>query len=528
MGQQANLYGPPGSGKTRKLVGIAESVVYERGAQALGAVTFTRTAAFELKQRLAPIVGAQHHPNLDLVFPHVGTIHSLCYRLIGRPKVITNAMRREWALSVGDREAKFNGPERPEWLDTYDVGMDRLDQSYASATLAILGSARQQMIPLEDAWRRFRGHDQILPPLERVERLAKSYTDYKHEEQVIDFEDMLEMGRDERLRVPFMVVDEAQDNSALLWSVIQSWRRDIDYTWAAGDPWQSIFRFNGADPSLFRNQPGKWQTIDDSHRLTGESADIALEILRRGGYGDDPLLGSWKGVGPGQVTDGTSFHLARTGALVELLADALIEMGTPFSYLSGRKGPLGAEATAGWRAAQELINEGSAQAQAILAFVKGLKKGSLNPPDQKWIEFVAREDPTRRVEMSELPWAGAVELLQKRLPNHGYFSRVVQGYGQGALVMPPAARVGTIHSAKGREADHVYLVRNWGTLPGRAMQDGDQGEVCVAYVGASRHRVGLTLLDPPGVRYGIDYPFPVEGSTRYSMDARGQILTEAL
>src|SRR4030095_5080796 len=102
MGKQANLYGPPGSGKTRRLVGISESVVGERGAPALGAVTFTRTAAAELKQRLAPIVGAQGHPNLDLVFPSVGTIHSLCYRLIGRPKVITNSGKREWAQSVGD------------------------------------------------------------------------------------------------------------------------------------------------------------------------------------------------------------------------------------------------------------------------------------------------------------------------------------------------------------------------------------------------------------------------------------------
>jgi superfamily I DNA/RNA helicase len=81
--------------------------------------------------------------------------------------------------------------------------------------------------------------------------------------------------------------------------------------------------------------------------------------------------------------------------------------------------------------------------------------------------------------------------------------------------------VGTIHSAKGREADHVYLDRNWGLLPGRAMLDGDLGEVCVAYVGISRHRCSLTLVDSPGAR-GINYPFPLEGRTIYHATGRAE------
>jgi len=78
--------------------------------------------------------------------------------------------------------------------------------------------------------------------------------------------------------------------------------------------------------------------------------------------------------------------------------------------------------------------------------------------------------------------------------------------GLGALVMPPRNRVGTIHSAKGREADYVTLCRGWGSLPAQAMLSGDVGETCVAYVGASRHRMQLDMLDVHGE--GVPYPFP--------------------
>jgi len=508
MGQQANLYGPPGSGKTRKLTGIADSVVREQGPAALGAVTFTRTAAAELKTRLAPLVGAEHHPNLSLVFPHVGTIHALCYALIGRPKVITNAQKREWAHSLGDHDARFNGPERVDWLDTYDVGGERSDRSDTSAALHILSIARQQMLPVEAAYHLFAKRGAELPPsLEKVQRLITSYQGYKHEEQVIDFEDMLEEGARERLNVGFLLADEAQDNSALLWHVLRAWGANIPYTVAAGDPWQAIFQFNGGNPALFRNQPGGWTTIDDSHRLTGLSADFALDILKRGGYAEDPLLGTWGGVHDGSARDGSKFYLARTGVLVEELAADLLNEGTPFTYLSGRQGPLGPGPTAAWRAAHELLVEGSAPVQSVLTFVRSLKKGTLEQRDQRWLEVVAAEQPDRRVALEELPWAPSVELLQQRLPNHTYYSRVVQGYGYSALVLPPAVRVGTIHAAKGREADEVYLDRNWGFLPGTAALEGDLGEVCVAYVACSRHRVALHILDKGG-RRGIDYRFP--------------------
>ena len=65
----ANLYGPPGTGKTHALVSLAEHVVRERGPQALAFITYTRAAAREIKQRLAPLVSRSQDPEtVDRLF----------------------------------------------------------------------------------------------------------------------------------------------------------------------------------------------------------------------------------------------------------------------------------------------------------------------------------------------------------------------------------------------------------------------------------------------------------------------------
>jgi superfamily I DNA/RNA helicase len=498
MGQSANLYGPPGAGKTRKLISIAEAVVREHGPQALGAVTFTRSAAAELKSRLAPLVGASPDSQalLDRVFPYVGTIHSLCYRLSGRPKVISNAHKLDWARHAGDQRAHFDGTDTLARLDTFDLG----DQPHSAAewALDLYSAARQRRILPEDMLR-LRPTAEV--SVDTLLRYIASYEGFKREMELVDFDDLLDLGTKEVLPVTYLLVDEAQDNSRMLWSVIDAWRRRIDFTVCAGDPWQALFVFSGGDPALFRSQPGGWTTIGDSHRLSPTSAAYAQRVLKTGGYSDDPLLDQWGGAANGQGVDGLHFWLARTGRLVHDVAQMLEDRGEPYTFLSGRGGPLTATATAPWRAAYEMLDDGSTTASNLHRFVAELPKGLIDPSEQRRIRLLSG-----RVHTEDIDWADHLPRLMRTLPKADYYARIVSRYGLGGLVMPPANRVGTIHSAKGREADFVTLVRSWGSLPAQAMLSGEKSETCVAYVGVSRHRVGLDFLDLP--RSGIDYPFP--------------------
>lgn len=499
MGQIANLYGPPGTGKTHRLMGIAEAVVREHGPASLAFVTFTRAGALEIKRRLAPGVDERR---LSAMFPYVGTIHSICFRLIGGGTVVTNAHKRAWALDAGDRLATFSGADRVDWLDTYDIQDE--PTSDAQWALQILSAARQRGTSIEQACR------VLDPPLgpDRIAEYVASYEAFKRDNDLIDFEDMLVEGGAMPLPVKYLLVDEAQDNSVLLWRTIERWRASIPFTVQAGDPWQAIYIFNGADPYLFRSQPGGWQTIGDSRRLTSDSADYARRVLLAGGVESDPLFETWDGAADGSEREGGSaFYLARTNALVNQIAQQMLLEGTPYAYLNGRRGPLGLESTRAFRAVVELRETGSVDIAGVNAIVKERGKAIFGEPEVKRWAKAARERGDQRIALADLSWGNQLDRLARGLDNYDYLATVVSKYGYGALAFEPKNKIGTIHSAKGREADYVNLVTCWGSRPGEAAASGDVGEACVAYVGTSRHRSELRFHYLPRP-YGIEFPFP--------------------
>src|SRR5215831_14108998 len=90
------IYGPPGTGKTRRLTELAIRAAYLYGPKRVCALTFTRAGAEELRGRIAASLGL--NPPSDewsrrkyyaAHLPWVGTIHSLCYRLIDRQPVVS-------------------------------------------------------------------------------------------------------------------------------------------------------------------------------------------------------------------------------------------------------------------------------------------------------------------------------------------------------------------------------------------------------------------------------------------------------
>lgn len=511
---EIDLYGPPGTGKTTRLTRLALSAVATLGGpERLGAVTYTRTAATELKGRIAQTlgIGVPADPRvarrtLDASIPWVGTIHSLCYKLLGRPPAITAKDLLDFAHSVDPRakmETRVPDVETVEGFEFSDVAA----QGEVERALQLHAMARHRMVTMEQAFRMVAMRSDLnASSPERLMAIASRYEQFKVDIGKIDFEDMLFLGGDVQLPVNVLFCDEVQDNSALLWSVIDRWSHQgsgVTYLVNAGDPWQAIYLFSGASPELFRKREGQWTTIGNSHRLSGSSARYALDLLRYAGYAEDSLLSTWTGVGGEPKENGSQFYLARTNALLRPVRESLEDRGTPYRLLRGI-GPLQMKAAQTFRAwhkegaGSELISYGTAALIADQA-----PSGSFPRGFKATYERMGIEDPEILVPNDDM---GMLRDAIKRIYNYPYYERLLKMHGIPGFILPPRVQVGTIHAAKGREADEVTVVRSWGWLPGRAMLDGHQlEEACVAYVAATRHRSKLTFLD--GFE-GIPYPFP--------------------
>jgi superfamily I DNA/RNA helicase len=504
------IYGPPGTGKTRKLTEIAIKAAGAFGPDRICALTYTRTGAEELRLRIAAALNM--HPPMDTWqqrrffaqrLPWVGTIHSLAYRLLGHQRKVLQAKEiTEFVHSQGGHGAVAY-PDRVEDAEGYQWAEPGRDE--VEAALAVYAGARHRLMEVRQAydvvpW----GMDGPTVSVERCEYIARQYEEFKHYENRIDFEDMLEQGRDMLLPVDVVLADEVQDNSPLLWSVLDSWAAG-KHTFLAGDPYQAIYLFSGAEPRLFIDHPGTLQHLGDSHRLDAPSAEYAQSVLRAAGFADAEWLGTWTGLAQPVMPERPSeFWLARTGRLVQGVRSELEAAGTPFGYLNGG-GPLQTKAADAYRTLLRLQQRGGAPAGAVALLAGQMEKGWVPHTSKAYFDALARDDPDQIVSAEDLAARlGRVETLPSGLKHGLYFERVKARHGMQPFFEPPTTLIGTIHAAKGREADRVHLVDSWGTLPYKALMNGQhEAEACVAYVALTRHKVARSF-EPADE----GYPYP--------------------
>lgn len=481
------------------MIAAFDATVRRIGPERVGYVSFTRTAAEEARQRAAQSLGLRH-TNLKAKLPHVGTIHSLCYRLLGVSTLqMVNRSRLAEFADLFDASAPKSGFEYvPEELDAPYMLVEGKDDLAGMQLLA--STAAHRMISLEEALEVIPQEyvDQIGP--ERLVLLAQQYARWKKERNYLDFDDLLVMGANVELPVSCLIADEVQDNSPLLWHVIDRWSRKIRLVICAGDPFQSIYIFNGADPSLFLRRPGRWVHLDVTHRFGQEGTEYARRVLRTA-FNTDEMQGldAWQGVG-GEARDQTRLCLARTNNLLKFFEAEFQRDGTPYAR-RGRKSPLEKPEADAYRTGLLLQQGEVVPASKLLALAQSGLKSNMRPIKALGDKEVDRTE-------AEVILGRPLAYVMDYLPYADYFERIVRRYGPGGMLEPPKTTLSTIHGAKGREADEVTLLESWGYIPGRALSDPQarRAETCVAYVGSTRHRTKLEVWP-----YGDGIPFLFPG-----------------
>jgi len=344
-----------GAGKTRVLTRRVAFRVASGTATAehVLAITFTRKAAGELRQRLT-----------GLGLPQAvmaGTFHSLA---IGQ-------LRRWWAdrrtpepvllERKGRLLAELAGARRPL------AGV-----SMADLAGAIEWAKARLVSPAAFSAAVATAHREVPADPEAIAALYGRYEDEKRRRRLVDFDDLLERYADaleadaafaaaQRWRWQHVFVDELQDVNPLQCRLLTGLLGENADLFVVGDPNQAIYGWNGSDPAFLTEFPQRWPEaevvrLDDNHRSTPQVVAAAAAVLGRQGSqvrssrpdGPLPQLHSYasdEAEGAGVASGLLSAHgrglawetmavLARTNTQLEVLGKALSRAGVPFRAMA--------------------------------------------------------------------------------------------------------------------------------------------------------------------------------------------------
>ncbi|HWD55252.1 MAG TPA: ATP-dependent helicase [Acidimicrobiales bacterium] len=266
-----------GAGKTRVLTLRVARRVREgtiEGDRTL-VTTFSRKAAEELRTRLW---------SLGVAGVKAGTFHRTALGLLREHRELRN------------RPAPQLMTDRRRLLAEVTNGDARRTRALDSE----IGWAKARLVSpdhYENEARRHRRRSGL-----SAEQVADAYARYETERtrrRLLDFDDLIvacadalagdaEFADSIRWRTRHLFVDEMQDVNPAQFRLLTTMLADEPDLFVVGDPNQSVYGFNGADPTLLGRLPDllrgtKVIRLDENHRCTPQVVAVATAVLQEGG-----------------------------------------------------------------------------------------------------------------------------------------------------------------------------------------------------------------------------------------------------
>jgi len=503
------LFGGPGSGKTTALLDRVEQLQSEGvDVRDILVVSYTRAAAAEIRERLAERLDETPRA----LRGNVCTMHAKAYELLNlsRGDVVSESDKEEFCEEYGiEYEDEYKGSRRRSARST-TIGNKII------ATSQWLQRTRRDVADWYDVPFKWNVEKVRLPPDEDpnsqtgnkytptwpsdddridVPEVIRAWRGYKGEHGIVGFADMLERVKQRSLlpNVDYLVIDEFQDITTLQYDVYEEWKPHMEKILIAGDDDQVVYAWQGADPDLLLDEDVTDDVIlPNSYRLPSRILNVVnreishiekrqekdLEPRKEGGKVEvvtsPSMLDLVRNVTATLEEDeeGTVMLLFRARYQMFQFMDEFIGEGIPFQCLTDQR--MWTDRLTEYVEAVESLADDEpitalqarrlADMLADSAFGTGERDDFFDAIDER--QEAVEEDDLAKIEVEPafvgeyVPFMpdprSAADMLRKVT---NFQERSVGAYVQGDYrgMESDRVRVGTIHSAKGREADHVFV-----------------------------------------------------------------------
>lgn len=372
--------------------------------------------------------------------PHFRTIHSMCFRALGmnRDQMMDSKKYEDFGIKAGYTFGNMGGKRT----------LDEVD--WANMT-------DSQLVAFEQLYRADTRYAQELLE-EKVDALAftrycTEYVKYKDTFGFKDFTDLLEdyikEDKVEPVRVAF--IDEAQDCSPLQWKVLIKAFRNAEYIYIAGDDKQNIFRWAGCESRILTNLKGTQHLLDMSYRV------------------------------PSNILTFVNNHIVIDMQGVVKMEDKTVNEGGKIAYIAG---------------IDDLPEFRFSKSYFFLARNKKFLKLYVQWAEQHCIPYRLLGEPLwSDKEKQQFRDGKTSDWEEKRL------SLARDYYHKGTFYSTPNLDIETIHGVKGDEADVVVLMSDISRLTWKAYIEDPNDEHKVFYVGCTRAKQELYIMEPQTSKY---------------------------
>jgi len=476
--------GPPGTGKTHRLMHYLEAELKMTPPDKIAYIAFSNAAADEAKKRITN----------DKVA--VSTMHA--YGCDGADlNPTTHLLKNEKWKGFKNFSSICSDLSFESYIN--ESGYPQ----YKNSHMKIIEYARNKKLSLADAAVELDLHYSV--DIWLTEQIYADLQTYKDQTGMFEFSDMISkfVEGDKCSPLHCVFLDEAQDLSPLQWDMFFYIESKCARSYIAGDDDQTIYTFQGADPSIFINLKGHLDPQIQSRRVPRKIHKLAESIFP---HMTTRLTKKWKPRdADGKVIYNVDFFsldlskgnwmiLTRTNKMMERLREHLYDLNLRFDSKAQELLPskmLNAYRT--WIRLNQGASVNKDEVKDLWEYLT-VKQGHLlrGYAGGKTLETIDSINIEGLREHHGLRAAGGWETLNFPESSKSYIRTILKNED---LMKPARIKLSTIHSVKGEECDNVVLFTDLERIIYESAQKDSDPEHRTFFVGITRAKEKLFITN---------------------------------